>query len=176
MHWSIVMLILLQCSYNSKLCQSSDLPPTDFHPKLLWVVWRVTAGASIPFVSSSDLTMIVSFFWYWVKEGMPKKVRNRKKRTIWRIVFETRARSSFISPTTPEYAWGRKSLGPYQFSRGYLWPKFLDPKLSRGLLHLFKLCECTTNQGKGAEKNPYFLWSFAKPPPQTPPLVWSFYG
>ena len=95
MHCSIVMLIFSQCSYKSNSCQTI-LCSIDFQPNLFWVAWRVTAGASIPVVSSSDLTIMVSFLWYWLKDGMPKKPRKRLKRRSWRIVFETRTRLSFM--------------------------------------------------------------------------------
>ena len=86
---SRVMLILWQCSNNSKSPQIENPSWVDFQPKAFFVAWIVTAGASIPSVSNSDFTIIVSSLLYLVKEGMPKKARKRPKRRSCMANLET---------------------------------------------------------------------------------------
>ena len=95
MQSSTVILIPLQWSNKSKSCQNWSVS-TVFHPRELRVARRVTAGGSIPFVLDSDLRTIISFLWYWVREGMPKKARKRLKRRSWRIVLERRRMLSLM--------------------------------------------------------------------------------
>ena len=46
---------------------------------------KVTAGASMPLVSSSVVMIIVSFFTYFSTAGMQKYMRKMRKSPSWRI-------------------------------------------------------------------------------------------
>ena len=54
----------------------------------------VRAGGTIPLVSVSDETVIVSYFWYFSIAGNPKKIKRTEKSAIWRKTF--RAEANFV--------------------------------------------------------------------------------
>ena len=79
--------IFLQWSIMSNELFFSVISVTDFQfpAPFICAARKVTAGPSIPFVSSSEKTIIVLLSRYFTTEGIPKKIMKRTKRTDCKI-------------------------------------------------------------------------------------------